>query len=95
MRRKYKPAARARKTYIDRNGYRRFKDSGISIHRYAAEKKLGRSLRRGEVVHHKNRDKQDNSFRNLQVCSNQGAHWRLHKKDAASHGWNYSLNGGK
>ncbi|MDR2097797.1 MAG: HNH endonuclease, partial [Spirochaetaceae bacterium] len=49
-------------TYIDNNGYARFKDNGELVHRSVAEMKLGRSLKKGEVVHHKNRDKQDNSF---------------------------------
>ncbi|HSV95641.1 MAG TPA: hypothetical protein VLM75_01775 [Spirochaetota bacterium] len=45
------------KIYEDDNGYYRFNDSDKPVHRWAAEKKLGRALRRGEVVHHKNRNK--------------------------------------
>jgi len=83
------------KTYIDDNGYPRFKDSDKPVHRSVAEIKLGRPLKRGEVVHHKNRNKQDNSFGNLEVFSSQEKHWGVHKKDAKKHGWKYSLAGKK
>lgn len=55
------------KTYIDTNGYRRFADSNILVHRWVAQKKIGRPLREGEEVHHKNRDKKDSSSKNLKV----------------------------
>jgi len=83
----------AKKTYVDNKGYRRFSDSDIPVHRHVAEKKLGRPLQDGEVVHHKNRDKQDNSPSNLYVFKNQDEHWAAHKKDAQKHGWDYSLKG--
>ena len=82
-----------RKTYTNKNGYRVFRGSGKLVHRWAAEKKLGRTLRLGEVVHHKNRDKLDNSIGNLHVFQNQGEHWNAHKQDAKNHGWQYSLTG--
>jgi len=83
------------KTYTDSNGYNRFKNNGKLVHRSVAEMKLGRSLKRSEVVHHKNRNKQDNSFGNLEVFSSQGKHWKVHKLDAKKHGWKYSLSGKK
>ena len=49
------------KVYVDDKGYFRFKDSGKLVHRWVDEKKLGRKLRAGEVVHHINRNKRDNS----------------------------------
>lgn len=55
------------KTYIDENGYRRFSDSNRLVHRWVAEKKLGRKLSQGEEVHHKNRDRSDNRSENLKV----------------------------
>jgi hypothetical protein len=57
--------------------------------------KLGRELKKGEVVHHKNRDKQDNSFNNLAVFSSQKKHWEAHKTDAKKYGMKYSLTGKK
>jgi hypothetical protein len=74
------------KTYIDSNGYRRFCDSDILVHRYIAGKKLGRKLRPGEVVHHKNRDKLNNSAENLWVFRNQYEHNRTHRYDSKRYG---------
>ncbi|MBN2285724.1 MAG: HNH endonuclease [Tissierellales bacterium] len=93
MRKRFSSKTNIRKTFIDNSGYRRFKESGKPVHRYAAENKLGRKLRPSEVVHHKNRNKLDNSPGNLAVFSNQNQHWRVHKQDAMNHGWSYSLNG--
>jgi len=47
-------------------------------HRAIAEWKIGRPLRPGEFVHHKNNDPHDNHPDNLAVMSNQSAHMRLH-----------------
>ena len=55
------------KTYIDSNGYRRFSDSNRLVHRWVAENKIGRHLRAGEEVHHKNRNRSDNPPKNLKV----------------------------
>lgn len=68
------------KTFKSKSGYLKFKDSGKSVHRWAAEKKMGRKLKSGEVVHHKNRDKTDNSASNLRVLPSQKEHYKLHKK---------------
>ena len=77
--------ARGRKrrgrTRVDRQGYKRYSSSGKLVHRHVAERKLGRKLRSGEVVHHKNRDKTDNSRSNLYVFKSQKAHHAIHKKD--------------
>jgi hypothetical protein len=67
--------------FNDRKGYRRFSDSGEYVHRWVAEDKLGRELRRGEVVHHINRDRGDNRPENLWVFRNQREHDRAHRKD--------------
>jgi hypothetical protein len=68
------------KTYIDDNGYRRFSDSNKLVHRYVVEKKIGRKLRKEEIVHHKNRNKLDNSPDNLEVFANQEEHEKHHRE---------------
>jgi hypothetical protein len=82
-------------TYTDNRGYKRYKDSDRLVHRYMAEKKLGRKLQPGEVVHHKDRDKTNNSKQNLWVFKNQAAHDRAHKFDAMRYGKTVSYQGFK
>jgi hypothetical protein len=74
------------KYYIDDNGYKRFSDSNKLVHRHVAEMMLGRKLRSGEVVHHKNRDKLDNRRTNLWVYKSQKRHHEIHKKDKKNYG---------
>ena len=95
MRNRIKSPYRATKTYVNNNGYRVFKDSGIAVHRHVAEKKLGRPLRSGEVVHHKDRNKQNNTVNNLAVFPNQQAHFGVHVRDAKKYGRRYSFIGKK
>ncbi|MFW9967160.1 MAG: HNH endonuclease [Candidatus Thorarchaeota archaeon] len=52
------------------------------VHRWVAEKKLGRRLRSGEVVHHENKLRTDNHPRNLQVFSSRARHRAHHIKKA-------------
>ncbi len=66
--------------FKDRKGYKRYSDSGKSVHRHVAERKLGRKLCKGEVVHHKNRDKNDNRRSNLRVFKSQKQHHKTHKR---------------
>lgn len=81
--------------YIDTKGYARFSDSHKFVHRWMAEKKLGRKLKPCEVVHHINRDKLDNHPDNLYVCRNQWHHDLIHLIDAQKFGWEVSLYGFK
>jgi len=75
------------RTYTDKKGYKRFSDSGTSVHRWSASKSMGRSLRSGEVVHHKNRIKTDNRPSNLQVFSSQRKHDSVHRTNKKKTGW--------
>lgn len=47
-------------------------------HRIVAEEMLGRPLKKGEVVHHKNHNKRDNRPENLQIFSSQAEHFKWH-----------------
>ena len=80
-------------TFIDKNGYRRFSDSGKSVHQWVAKKELGYKPGSGQVVHHKNRNKQDNSPNNLAVFSSQKVHNNIHKTDAKKYGKKFSYKG--
>ena len=77
---------RRSKVYTDKKGYKRYNNSKKPVHRHVAERKLGRKLRSGEVVHHKNRDKKDNRRSNLWVFRSQKEHDRTHRRDKKKYG---------
>jgi len=52
-----------------KQGYYCFNDTGKPLHRWLAEKALGRRLTENEVVHHCNGIKTDNRLSNLVVMS--------------------------
>lgn len=49
-------------------------------HRLVAEAKAGRPLREGEVAHHKNEIKADNTPANIELCASEWEHQALHRK---------------
>jgi hypothetical protein len=49
-----------------------------ALHRIVMEQKLGRKLRRGEVVHHINGDKLDFRPENLELLPSHAAHMKEH-----------------
>ena len=77
MRRKISSSARnSKKTYVTKKKYRKFKDSGTYVHRWVAEKKLGRKLKSKEVVHHIDGNPLNNSPNNLKVYRNHSEHMK-------------------
>lgn len=82
-------------SYVDENGYLRFNDSDILVHRYVAQKKLGRWLEPWEVVHHIDGNKRNNNPSNLWVCSQQ-EHDRIHEQNKRIYGtWHEPKNSRK
>jgi hypothetical protein len=71
---------------IDKDGYvliyapshpnRRKSTPYVLEHRFVMEVALGRYLLKNEVVHHRNKDKQDNRIENLQLFSENSQHLR-------------------
>jgi hypothetical protein len=87
--------------WIDKDGYvrvgglkgkhPRWTTGGVYEHILVAEEKLGRPLKDGERVHHRNEIKHDNRPDNLQVMENDSAHAGHHGRDGGFR----RLNGGR
>lgn len=60
--------------------YRVLTINGMRVleHRHVMEQTLGRKLRPGETVHHKNTKRADNRPGNLELCASQGQHNNHH-----------------
>lgn len=65
--------------YVGKNGYKRYSDSGILVHRHVARQKLGGDIWEGFDVHHRNGNKLDNRRSNLQVM-HESDHKSYHNK---------------
>ena len=61
----------------DEKGYLRFRDSRKLVHRWVMEKHLNRRLERGEIVHHKDGNRQNNDLENLQLLTAK-EHYKIH-----------------
>jgi len=55
---------------------------GVREHRLVAAQMLGRPLRSGEVVHHRNGDVRDNRPENLEVLESHAEHMRKYHQDS-------------
>jgi hypothetical protein len=53
------------------------------VHRLVAEVMLGRRLRRGEIVHHRDENKRNNQPGNLEVLPSHSVHAREHQPNVA------------
>lgn len=65
------------------------KTYGRHTHRVVAEQMIGRSLAKGEVVHHIDGNKRNNSPLNLMVFKNQAEHALWHKNEETDPSKNY------
>lgn len=57
-----------------------FKKNGVHEHRTIMEEIIGRKLREGEIVHHIDGNRHNNSKENLMLFSSQSEHIKYHNK---------------
>jgi len=75
---------------VARHGYIKKSIGGSKYdfeHRCVMEEHLGRPLREDEIIHHINRDRQDNRIENLQIV-NRSEHVAYHNREYAKRGGN-------
>lgn len=72
------PSQKSKRWSVTSHGYVKFGRN--YLHRIIAEGWLGRSLRQGEVVHHRDGNKLNNHPDNLEVCGSNTAHMSEHHK---------------
>jgi hypothetical protein len=72
---------------VNSNGYLVVRRGGVTyyVHRLEAAAMLGRELRPGEQVHHRNGNRQDNRHRNLEIVTAR-EHALLHLRDRCKRG---------
>ena len=75
--------------WVDTSGYIRVKvvagkGNWKLEHVMVIERVIGRPLRRGEIVHHINGDRQDNRAENLYLCRDHSHHNEVHRSEAAA-----------
>lgn len=75
-----------RKAGTDPKGYVRSNGSRVRDHRVVAEQMLGRPLRKGEVVHHIDRNPKNNDPSNLMVLTS-SEHFKLHHREDGHPRW--------
>ena len=66
------------KTYKDKKGYLRFKDSGKYVHLWVAGKKYGKEATNEKEIHHIDGDRTNNDKSNLILLTKED-HWHLSK----------------
>ena len=83
----WKIFSKKRKTYEDENGYLRYKDNNLLVHRNIAYQGIYLKNRNKYPlqfsqyqIHHKNQDKQDNNLENLEIVT-RTQHERIHWVD--------------
>jgi hypothetical protein len=82
---KYKSSIGYIRVYLGRDHHLSDKHSGYALeHRYIAEGMIGRRLKKGEVVHHKDHNRSNNDPQNLEVLPNCYYHNYAHRKENLS-----------
>jgi endogenous inhibitor of DNA gyrase (YacG/DUF329 family) len=72
---------------ISTDGYLRRSDDKF-VHRHLIELKIGRKLTNNEVIHHINRNRQDNRLENLVIMTRE-EHINFHRKDLHAYSAQY------
>lgn len=82
-----------KKPYILKGGYKKIllnshsradKKGYVFEHILIMEKIIDRALRKGEVIHHIDHDKKNNSPENLMLCKSHSEHMKFHNKSSNS-----------